>query len=582
LVCYTAVLRDGTCSSRRQTAEASMNAMRVAFAIVCCLAPARGADSSTTQTRQAATKAVAIIQKSQQNWYAKQSCASCHQQVFPALAFQAARQHGIAVDERAAHADAVQAFSFYSKLDRAVEYTHVIDAALNDGYLLLAAKAAGVLPSITTAVYARLIAARQEPDGHWETFDERPPESYSPFTATAIAMRAIQLYGHASEKADVQARTARAQAWLLSHEPRATEERVSQLLGLHWAGAEQVVLSRMAEQLQATQQDGGGWSSLDGRPSDAYSTGEALIGLHDAGGVPVSDSSWKRGIDYLVRTQAPDGTWHVQSRLHPPAPVSPPYFETGQPYGHDQFISMMGESLAVIALCTALGSSRPSSQPLAEADPAATEPWVETLLFGSVEEVKKLLDSGFDPNSVTKSGGVTALMLATPNVDKMKLLLEHGASADARSKNRFSALLVAAQYPGSSAAMNLLLDHGAKVRMPPGQGAPFFNAFPVMLAAMSGNSEIIARLVQEGDRIDDKMNLLGMFPITPLLSLATTHRTGTVTALLDAGAHVDEVDGDGITSLSWAAIANRIDMARLLIKRGADVNHLDKKGMTPL
>jgi len=73
-----------------------------------------------------------------------------------------------------------------------------------------------------------------------------------------------------------------------------------------------------------------------------------------------------------------------------------------------------------------------------------------------------------------------------------------------------------------------------------------------------------------------------MFPSAPLLLLATTHRTGAVQALLNAGAKVDELDGDGITSLGWAAIANRVDMARLLIERGADVNHLDSKGMTPL
>ena len=242
----------------------------------------------------------------------------------------------------------------------------------------------------------------------------------------------------------------------------------------------------------------------------------------------------------------------------------------------------MGESLAVIALCSALGDSQPSTQVLPETEAASTEPWVETLLFGSAKDVKRLLDSGFDANSATKSGGVTALMLATPDVGKMKLLLERGANPDARSRHKFSALLVAAQYSGSSAAMNLLLDYGAKVRMPPGQGAPFFNASPIMLAAMSGNSEIIGRLVQQGDRVDSKMNLLGFFPITPMLYLASTHRTGTMTALLDAGAKIDGTDGDGITTLSWSAIANRTDMARLLIGRGADVNHVDKKGMTPL
>jgi ankyrin repeat protein len=90
-------------------------------------------------------------------------------------------------------------------------------------------------------------------------------------------------------------------------------------------------------------------------------------------------------------------------------------------------------------------------------------------------------------------------MLATPDVEKMKLLIDRGANVDARATNRYSALLVAAQYPGSGAAMNLLLDHGAKVRLPKGQGAPIFNAFPIMLAAFSGNSEIIGRLYKEGD-----------------------------------------------------------------------------------
>jgi ankyrin repeat protein len=196
--------------------------------------------------------------------------------------------------------------------------------------------------------------------------------------------------------------------------------------------------------------------------------------------------------------------------------------------------------------------------------------------------LKRLLDGGFDPNSATKSGGTTALMLAAPDFGKMKLLLDHGAQADARAKNRYSALLVAANYPGSSAAMKLLLDHGATVRLPKGQGAPLFNASPIFLATFAGNADMVNRLRKEGDRVDDKMNVLGMFPLTPLMMLATWHRTDAIHALLDAGARADEIDNDGITVLGWAAIANRVDTARLLIQRGADVNHVDKKGMTPL
>jgi ankyrin repeat protein len=550
--------------------------------MLCSVSAAWAGDPTAARSQVAATKAVAIIQKSQKNWYTKESCFSCHEQILPALAFRYAREHGITVDEQAAHADAAAAFGFYSNFARAVEYTHIIDPALDDGYGMMAANAAGMRSSLVTAVYARLLAARQEADGHWESVDERPPESYSPFTATAIDLHAIQLYGHPSQKADIEMRAALARSWLLSHQPHATEERVYQLQGLNWAGADKATRAKLVAALTGTQQSDGGWNSLDGRSSDAYSTGQVLIALHEAGDVPVTDPVWKRGIGYLLNTQAADGTWHVLSRLHPPAPVSPKYIETGHPYGHDQFISTMGESWAVMALATALGPAKPSPVVLKQAEPAGIEPWAETLLFGRTSDVKKLLDGGFNPNSVTNPGGLTALMLATPDTAKMRLLIDRGANADARAKDRYSALLVAAQYPGSVAAMNLLLDHGAKVRLPKGQGAPLFNAFPIFLATFSGNSGIVDRLHKEGDRLDDKMNVIGMSPLTPLMALATTHRTDAVRALLDAGANVAEVDDDGISLLSWAAIANRVEMARALIERGADVNHVDKKGMTPL
>jgi ankyrin repeat protein len=541
-----------------------------------------GAEMGPDHIRQSASKALAVIQHSQQNWYAKQSCYSCHQQVLPAMAFRAARQHGIPFDESAAHADAAKGFGFYSDLARAVEYTHVIDPSLGDGTGLLGADAAGVSPNLTVAVYARIIAARQQGDGHWDTIDQRPPQSYSVFTATAVALRAIQLYSHQSQKADVQERTARALAWLLSHEPRCTEERVGQLRGAYWAGADSAAIQKIAAGLKASQGPDGGWNSIAGRPSDAYSTGQALVALHEAAGLPASDAAYRRGVAWLIGNQERDGSWHVVSRLHPPAKVSPPYFETGHPYGHDQFISVMGECYAVMALAAALGPGKAAPLHLAEAEPRNIEPWAEVLLFGSSGEVQKLLDQGLSPNARTKAGGLTALMLAAPDIRKMKLLISRGADVNARANNRYSPLLVAAQYPGSSAAMSLLLDHGATVRLPKGEGSALFNAFPIFLAGFSGNADMIPRLVRAGDRIDDKMNLLGMFPVTPALFLVQSERVDSVRALLDAGVKVDETDDDGITLLAWAVIANRPEMARLLIERGADVNHIDKNGMTPL
>ncbi len=139
--------------------------MKLWIGILCSVPVVWAGSPSTARIQEAATKAAAIIQKSQKNWYAKASCFSCHQQILPALAFRYARDHGISVDEQAAHADAAAAFGFYSNFERAVEYTHIIDPALDAGYGMIAANAAGVRPSLVTAVYARLLAARQEADG---------------------------------------------------------------------------------------------------------------------------------------------------------------------------------------------------------------------------------------------------------------------------------------------------------------------------------------------------------------------------------------------------------------------------------
>ena len=93
--------------------------------IVPALASAQSDDDK--RIREAATRGLAAIQKAQANWFTsyKQVCASCHHQYQPALAYRAARERGVPVDETIARADAVKAFTF-ADIDRAMElgYRH--------------------------------------------------------------------------------------------------------------------------------------------------------------------------------------------------------------------------------------------------------------------------------------------------------------------------------------------------------------------------------------------------------------------------------------------------------------------------
>jgi N-acyl-D-amino-acid deacylase len=554
-----------------------------ALGILCLVSAGFAATAPADRVREAAGRAVALIQASQKVWNGKESCYSCHHQSLPPLAFRAAREHGIPVDEAAERLNAERAYALFSDFNRAVQYTHVIDPALSESYLMIGGEAAGMRPNIVTAVYARLIAGRQKADGHWFTLDVRPPQSYSKVTATVIAMRAVQLYAHPSAAAGTKSRVERARSWLASQQANSTEERAMQLLGLKWTGADAASLATLGRVLKSTQQSDGGWSSRAGLKSDAYSTGEALVALEEAGGVAVNDAAWQRGLTFLLDTQAPDGSWHVVSRLHPPAPVSPPYVETGYPYGHDQFISIMAASWAIQALAVSLGPGRRIEVgPVESAKPKDVEPWVETALFGSLADLRALLDRGLDPNSATKSGGTTLLMLVQPDLEKTKLLVERGAKVNARAKTKYSALLVASQYPDSNATMKFLLDHGAEVSLPKGAGAPLFNASPMVLASLAGNAEIAPRLRQAGDNVDSRMLLLGNFPATPLLTAVFVRDAALTRALLNNGAAPDRPDDDGITPLAWAAIGAEPAIGRILIERGVDVNHVDRFGMTPL
>ena len=75
---------------------------------------------------------------------------------------------------------------------------------------------------------------------------------------------------------------------------------------------------------------------------------------------------------------------------------------------------------------------------------------------------------------------------------------------------------------------------------------------------------------------------MGFAQITPL-SFAAQQGDAVVTErLIRHGVPIEEQDRDCITALDWAAMGDRTDTVKALIKLGANINHVDKYGMTPL
>ena len=428
----------------------------------------------------------------------------------------------------------------------------------------MAAHAAGVPRDLTTGVYALRILKWQR-DGHWTTSDFRPPHSSSAVTATATAVRAIRLYLPDELAVERERALGEAREWLSAIRPISTEDAAFRVMGLVWSEGSPDEITSAARELRARQTGAGGWSQLPGYEADAYSTGEALVALREAG-VEAGDTAWQRGAEFLRKSQGRDGTWRVRTRMLSPAKVSPPYFKTGFPYGKDEFLSYAGSCWAVMALLSELPSASSSPSPASSAQAVPT--WMRTALFGSADALRALLDGSLDPRSRT-TGGTTLLMAAAHDSAKAALLIARGADVKVRTPSGTDALTVAAAYRGTAGSLRLLLDAGADVDPPEGV---HLRRSPLVLAAMAGDGANVALLLARGARADEEA----------LSEAVTFGHADIVRALIRAGARARITEPSGVNLLHWATITNRAPVVPILAEAGVPLNDTDDAGFTPL
>jgi hypothetical protein len=174
----------------------------------------------------------------------------------------------------------------------------------------------------------------------------------------AMGIRVMQLYGPAGLKAEFDKRMARARDYLLESKPKTTDDRTMLLVGLKWAGVGEEKVEEAARGLVELQRADGGWAGNRYLESDAYSTGAALYALQESGALSPRDAAYRRGVAYLLKSQRPDGSWHVKSR----AVKFQPYFQSGFPYDHDQWISAAGTAWATVALANGIETAERASR----------------------------------------------------------------------------------------------------------------------------------------------------------------------------------------------------------------------------
>jgi ankyrin repeat protein len=190
---------------------------------------------------------------------------------------------------------------------------------------------------------------------------------------------------------------------------------------------------------------------------------------------------------------------------------------------------------------------------------------------GNAAMIDRLVKSGADPNAPLTSSRDTALMMAarTGKTDAMKVLIESGARVnDIETWGGTTALMWAAAEKHPE-AVKLLIDNGAQV-----------NARSHFVAAANGRG--FEGRTPVASKADQKVEEFASGWMTPLMFSAREGDVESARLLLEGGADVNAIAGDGKNALGVAIFNGNYAMASFLIERKSDVNQADTQRFTPL
>jgi len=301
--------------------------------------------------RTSLSRAVALLLPPAPLVFEKRGCVTCHSQALPGQLAAVARAKGITVNEELARKNMQQMLAFFKIAgEAAMQGDRTAGDFVTVGYVMSAFAAEQYPLDNITAASTHLLAGQQMPDGSWlGNGVSRPPMEDSIVSQTALAVRAMTLYRIPGRKNEMDEKLGRAKRWLLAAVPGTAEERNMRLMGLVWTKAPQSDINAAVQQIATRQEPDGGWAQRDEYRSDAYATGESLYALHQAG-VSTNTGLYRKGVAFLLKNQYQNGAWFVKSRAYP----TQIYFESGYPFGHNQWISATGASWAGLAIAETL------------------------------------------------------------------------------------------------------------------------------------------------------------------------------------------------------------------------------------
>jgi ankyrin repeat protein len=176
----------------------------------------------------------------------------------------------------------------------------------------------------------------------------------------------------------------------------------------------------------------------------------------------------------------------------------------------------------------------------------------------------------------TKYAGATPLHCAAASgyLAVVKLLLEHKADENAKTRGGCTPLYAAADF-NRLEVVKLLLAHHADPNLAAIDGTP------LGMAVRKQNVETVKALLAAGANVNAKGVLMVRGLAAPLAFAARSGNVELLRFLLQNKADVNIEDDFGKTPLYWAVEAANVEKVKLLLESGADPNIKDKDGNVP-
>ncbi|XP_014270909.1 ankyrin repeat domain-containing protein 17 isoform X5 [Halyomorpha halys] len=196
---------------------------------------------------------------------------------------------------------------------------------------------------------------------------------------------------------------------------------------------------------------------------------------------------------------------------------------------------------------------------------------------GHEELVQLLLSRGANIEHRDKKGFTPLILAATAGHEKVvEILMNHSADMEAQSERTKDTPLSLACSGGRYEVVELLLSKGANK-----EHRNVSDYTPLSLAASGGYVNIIKLLLTHGAEINSRTG--SKLGISPLMLAAMNGHTAAVKLLLDMGSDINaQIETNRNTALTLACFQGRHEVVSLLLDRRANVEHRAKTGLTPL